>query len=157
MAKELGKSLFRGCLHRRVDEELNPMVDPHAPLPLSNRPRQDWLEVNPIRVDPFVDVGIWFDPVAVDIPRIRLFGAEAAVNVNLFNARRPKRFDGGLESSQKPSTPRRETKTLCYFRKSRLIIARRQRPGLRVERWNQAIFIISDIGAIVNRIAVKCK
>ena len=111
-----------------MDEELYAVVHPHSPFPHPSPPHRYEFEVNPIRVDTLVDAVVRFDPVAVDITRIRFLRAEASVNENLLHARRPKRLDGGTKSFQKPSTPRSKAKVSCDFLQSSLMIAGRQRP-----------------------------
>jgi len=53
--------------------------------------RQDQFEVDPVRIEPVVDIGIRLYPVAVNITGIRLFRAKAPVNIDLPNACIPKR------------------------------------------------------------------
>jgi hypothetical protein len=49
-----------------MDEKLDAIVDPHAPLPLSNAWRQHRGEVDPIRIDPFVNARGRLNPAATD-------------------------------------------------------------------------------------------
>jgi len=137
-----------------MDKELDAVVDLHAPLPPANVRHPYRFEVNPVWVDAFIDIGIRFDPVTINVGRIWFLCAEAPINVNLVDTRRPERFDGGTEPLQKPLTPRRKTKALRYFLQRCLMVARRQRPSARIERQNQAISMISDTTTIVNSCAV---
>jgi hypothetical protein len=50
-----------------MDKKLDAVIDPHAPLPPPNARHPYELEVNPVRVDAFINVGIRFDPIAVDV------------------------------------------------------------------------------------------
>jgi hypothetical protein len=150
MPKEFREPFIWRCLHRGMYKELDAMVYPHAPLPFTNLLCQHWCEVDPIRVDPFVDRKIWLDPIAIDIARVGLLRTKAAINVNLFDPCRPKCFDSGSESLQKPPTPGRKSKTLRYFLQSRLMITWRQSTSIWIELRNQAASIISGITAIVN-------
>ncbi len=127
-----------------MDEGLDAVIGPHPPLSFANVRRQRRFEIDPIRLDAFVNAGIRFDPVTIDIACVGLLGAEAPININLLDARRPERPDGGAEALQKPPAPRCETKALRYFLQSRLMIARRQSASVRIERRNQARSIISD-------------
>ena len=84
-----------------MNEELNPMVTPHTPLPLPNDRGQSQFEVDPVWIDAIIDARIGLNPIAVDITVIWLLRKEAAVDVDFSNARRPKFVDGG---SGAPST-----------------------------------------------------
>src|SRR5262249_34795330 len=137
--------LLCGRLHGWMDEEFDhPVISPHAPLPFPNALSQHQCEIDPVRVDSLVDSRIRLNPIPVDVTRIRFLGTETPVNVDLHNTCLPERLDGGAESLQKPSPPRREAKALGYFVRGCLMIARRQSAGIRVERRNQAASIISD-------------
>jgi hypothetical protein len=55
-----------------MNEEFDAVIRPHAPSPLPGRPNKDEREIGPIRIDPIVNIHIWFDPVAIYIAGIRL-------------------------------------------------------------------------------------
>jgi hypothetical protein len=76
-----------------MNEELDGVIRPHAPSPLPGRPDKDGHEIDPVGVDSIVNVQIWFDPIAVHISGIGFLRAEAAIDVDLFDARIPKRFN----------------------------------------------------------------
>ena len=80
-----------------MNEELHPMVTPHAPLPLPYEGNQYQFEVDPVRIDAIIDALVGFDPLAVDIAGIWLLRAETAVDINLHNSGRPKSLNGGAE------------------------------------------------------------
>jgi len=75
-----------------MDKELHPVIRPHAPSPFPGRAHKDEREIDPVGIDSIVNIQIRFDPVAIYVPGIRLFRAEAAVDIDLFDARIPKRF-----------------------------------------------------------------
>jgi hypothetical protein len=102
LPKEFRKASFLGGLHRWMNEKFNAMVGPHSPLPLPHMWNEDQLEVDPMGIDPFRNIGIRLGPVTIDVTRIGLFAAEAAINVKSLDPGRPKRSYLGALSS--PST-----------------------------------------------------
>jgi hypothetical protein len=66
------------------------------PSLLESRREVAQFEIDPIGIDAIIDILARLNPVAVDITGIRLLCTEAAVNVNLLNAGRPKSLDGKL-------------------------------------------------------------
>src|ERR1035441_10366313 len=132
-----------------MNEEFNPMVTPHPPLPLPHERNQDQTEVDPIRVDAIIDALVGLNPVAVDITRIWLLRTEATVDIDLFDTGGPKSFDGGAEPLQQPPTTGREAEALPDLLQRGLMISRWQRASARVKLRNQrATSIIS--GTIIN-------
>lgn len=129
------------------------MIRPHTPSPLPGRSNKDRLEIDPVRIDSTVNIQIWFHPVAVHIAGMRFLGAETAVNIDLLDARAPKRSHCGAQPFQKPAPTRRKTEAFFYLLQRRLMITGRQGAGLRIERRNQAAFIISNTNPIVNDLA----
>ena len=107
-----------------MNEELNAMITPHAPLPLPYERNQNQFKVDPIGIDAIIDALVWLDPIAVDITGIWLLRTEAAINVDLSNTRRPKSLDGGAKPLQQPSTTGRETETLPDLLQRCLMISR---------------------------------
>src|SRR6266849_273320 len=89
-----------------MDEKLNTMVGPHAPLPFLYSRNEDQLEVDPVWIDAIVNSRIGLNPIAIDISRIWLLCTEAAVEVDLLNPSRPKGLDGGTKPRQQPAAPR---------------------------------------------------
>src|ERR1035437_39618 len=134
LPKELRKSQFRSCLHRRMNEEFNSVVAPHAPLPLPHERNQDQFKVDPVRIDAIIDAIVRLNPIAVDITGIWLLRTEAAVDVDFSNARRPKCLDGGAEPLQQPSATGRETEAPSDLFQRCLMISWWQRTGVRVDR-----------------------
>ena len=105
-----------------MNEELNPMVTPHAPLPLPYEGNQYQFEVDPVRIDAIIDALVGLNPIALDITGIRLLRSEAAVNIDFLNARLPERLDCGPEPLQQPSTAGRETEAFPdLFQRSLMI------------------------------------
>src|SRR5205823_883501 len=102
------------------------MISPHPTLPFPGRLCQDGCEIDPIRVDPLVNLRIGLNPIAVDVAWIRLLCTKTPADVDLYNARGPERVHGGAESFQKPSAPRRESQALRNLLHRRSMIARRQ-------------------------------
>ena len=56
------------------------------------------LKINPIKIDPIVYTIVRFDPVSIHIAWIGLLGAEASVDINIFDASRPKCSDGSPQA-----------------------------------------------------------
>src|SRR5438067_2173748 len=98
-----------------MDEELHAVFRPHPPLPFANLRDQQHLEIDPIRIDAIIYAIVRFDPVSVHIARVRLLCAEASVNEYVLNASRPKCTDGGPQSLQEPTPPRRESEPPSYL------------------------------------------
>src|SRR5947208_16910420 len=107
-----------------MNEELNPMVAPHTPLPLPNERNQDQFEVDPVGIDAIINTFVGFDPIAVDITGIWLLRTEAAVNIDFLNAGFPKRLDCSPEPLQQPSTTGCETEALANLLQRSLMISR---------------------------------
>src|SRR5215471_18688633 len=106
-----------------MNEELNAMVSPHSRLPLPDMRNQEQFEVDPIGIDAIEDALVGLNPIAVDIPGIRLLRAEAAVDVDLLDPGCPERLNGGAEPLQQPSTTSRETEMLPDLLQSCLIVS----------------------------------
>src|ERR1700691_5182727 len=85
-----------------MNKKLHAVICPHPPLPLPNVRHKNHFEVNPIRVDSLVHAIVRFDPVTINVTRIRLFSAEAAVDKNLIYPSHPKRFDCRSKPFQEP-------------------------------------------------------
>ena len=83
-----------------MDEEFHPLLGPHSPLPHPCLRNEHELEVDPVRVNAFVNIRIRFDPVPIDIARVWLLGAKAPVNVNLLDPGCPKRRERGAKALQ---------------------------------------------------------
>jgi hypothetical protein len=81
-----------------MDKEFHAVVRPHPPLPLPNMRDENQLEIYPIRIDAIVYAIVRLDPVTVHISGIRLLGAEASVDKNVFDTGRPKCSDGSPQA-----------------------------------------------------------
>ena len=81
-----------------MDKEFDAVIRPHAPSPLPGRPDKHGREIDPEWSDSIVDIQIWFNPIAVHIAGIRFLGAKTAVNIDLLDARFPKRLYGNAQS-----------------------------------------------------------
>lgn len=81
-----------------MDKELHTVICPHSPLPFPNVRNENHLKIYPIRIDAIVYTIVTFDPVSVHIAGIRLFGAEASVDKNIFDTSRPKCSDGNPQA-----------------------------------------------------------
>jgi hypothetical protein len=55
-----------------MDEEFDTVIHPHPPLPLPHMRYQNHFEVDPIRIDPIIDIVVRLDPINVHISRIGL-------------------------------------------------------------------------------------
>src|SRR5579885_3391024 len=108
-----------------MDEQFDPVICPHAPSPLPGRLHKDGREIDPVGVDSIIDIRIWLYPIAIDITGVWFFGAKAAVNIDLLDARPPERFHGRAQTPKKPAAPRCEPKMPLYLVQRRLMIARR--------------------------------
>src|SRR6516225_353905 len=105
-----------------MNKEFDAMICPHAPSPFAGRLHKHGCEINPVGIDSFVHAQIRFHPVAVHISGIGFLGAEAAVNIDLLDARVPERLYGGPQSLPKQSAPRCESKARSYLLQGRLMI-----------------------------------
>ena len=108
-----------------MDKELDAVFDPHAPFPLSNMWHRYEFEVDPIRVNPFVDADVRFDPVAIDVARIWLSVQKLPPMLISSMPAVQNASDSGAKPLQRPSTPRGEAKASRYCIQSCLIIAGR--------------------------------
>ena len=93
-----------------MNEELNAMIAPHAPLPLSYKRNQKQFKVDAVGIDAIVHAVVRFHPIAVDIAGIRLLRTEVAINVDFLNAGRPKKLrprPGDLSTTSDDSAKKR--------------------------------------------------
>jgi hypothetical protein len=63
-----------------MDEEFDTVIHPHPPLPLPHLRNENQFEVDPIRIDPIINIVVRLDPITVHISRIGLVRAEAPVD-----------------------------------------------------------------------------
>jgi hypothetical protein len=113
LSKELREPHFRACLHRGVYEEFDTVLDPHSPLPLPHMRHKDEFEVDPVRVDAFINIRIRFDPVAIDVARVRLLRTEAPIKENLLDPSSPERLEGGTKTCRSSKSRLRTESVDC--------------------------------------------
>jgi hypothetical protein len=137
-----------------MDEKFHAVIRPHPPLPLPHLRHENHFEVDPIRIDPIINIVVRLDPITVHISRIGLVRAEAPVDEYVLNTGKPKCFDGGAQAFQEPVPPRGEPEPASYFFQCCPMIAGWQRTGGRVERRNHTTSMMSGISRNVNIEAV---
>lgn len=137
-----------------MDEEFDTVIHPHPPLPLPHLRYESHFEVNPIRIDPIIDIVVRLDPITVHIARIGLLCAEAPVNEYVLNTSQPKCFEGRPQAFQEPTPSQSEPEPAPYFFQSRPVITGRQRSRRRVESRNSLHSILSGTSLNVNINAV---
>ena len=98
-----------------MDEEFDTLIHPHPPLPLPHMRYENHFEVDPIRIDPIINIVVRLDPITVHISRIGLLRAEAPVDIYVLNTGKPKYFDGGPQAFQEPTPSRSGTRTGFLF------------------------------------------
>src|SRR6202163_371744 len=137
-----------------MDEEFDPVVPPHPPLPLPHLRNENQFEVDPIRIDPIINIVVRLNPIAIHIARVGLLRAEAPVDEYLLNTSQPKCFDGGPQAFQEPTPPRSEPEPASYFFQCCPMITGWQRTGGRVESRNHTTSMMSGTSLNVNIKAV---
>jgi hypothetical protein len=137
-----------------MDEEFDTVIHPHPPLPLPHLRYENHFEVDPIRIDPIIDIVVRLDPITVHIARIGLLCAEAPVDEYVLNTSQPKCFDGGPQAFQEPTPSRSEPEPASYFSQCCPMVTGRQRSGGRVESRNHATSMMSGTSLNVNAKAV---
>src|ERR1700722_3883634 len=137
-----------------MDEEFDPVIHPHPPLPLPHMRYENHFEVDPIRIDPIINTVVRLDPITVHIARIGFLRAETPVDEYVVNAGQPKCFDGGPQAFQEPAPPRSEPEPASYFFQCCPVITRRQRTSARVESRNHTTSMMSGTRRNVNSNAV---
>ena len=137
-------------MHRGVDEELHSMLSPHAPFPLSKPGHEDEREVDPVGLDAIVHPRVGLDPIAVDIARVRFLGAEAAIDVDVFDPRSSKGLDCGTKSLQEPSPPRCETEMFLSLFQCRRVSPRRKRAGLGLKCRDHPPLMVAETLEVIN-------
>src|SRR5579863_5287551 len=137
-----------------MDEKFHAVICPHPPLPLPHLRHENHLEVDPIRIDPIINVVVRLDPIAVHIARIGLLSAKTPVDEYVLNTSQPKCFDGRPQSFQEPTPSRSEPEPASYFFQCRPMIAGRQSTGSRIESRNHTTSMMSGTSLNVNIKAV---
>src|ERR1700691_6484409 len=137
-----------------MDEEFDTVIHPHPPLPLPHLRHENHFEVDPIRIDPIIDIVVRLDPVTVHIARIGLLSAKTPVDEYVLNTSQPKCFDGGPQAFQEPTPSRSEPEPTSYFFQCCPVITGRQRTSARVESRNHTTSMMSGTSLNVNIKAV---
>ena len=127
--EELRKADAGRGLHQGVDEKLDAVLGPHPPLQFSKARDQDQFEIDPVGIDPLINLFVGFDPIAVYVAGIGFVSAEATVDENISNTGLPESRHGFSQPSQQPTAPGRGIEPLCDLSHRRGMIAGRQGPG----------------------------
>jgi hypothetical protein len=112
LPEKLRKPERRSRPHGGMDEEFDTVIHPHPPLPLPHMRYENHFEVDPIRIDPIINVVVRLDPITVHISRIWLVRAEASVDEYVLNTGTPKCLDGSPQAFQESTPPRSEPERL---------------------------------------------
>jgi hypothetical protein len=98
-----------------MDEEFDTVIHPHPPLPLLHLRHENHFEVDPIRIDPIINVVVRLDPITVHIARIGLLSAKTPVDEYVLDTSQSKCFDGSPQAFQEPTPSRSEPEPPPYF------------------------------------------
>src|ERR1700730_13124810 len=137
-----------------MDEEFDTVIHPHPPLPLPHMRYENHLEVDPVSIDPIINIVVRLDPIAIHIARIELLRARTPDEKDVVNTSQPECFDGGPQAFQEPTPSRSEPEPASYFFQCCPMITGRQRPGGRVESRYHTTSMMSGTSLNVNIKAV---